>query len=455
MYKIMKKNHSRYGEVETYIPFNFFRKMKITLIVVLLSTVQIFANGVYSQNARFTLVKDNVTIENVLGTIEGQSEYYFLYNGKLVDVTQKISIKVENLNLEETLNELFRDTNIAYRIYDRQVVLSPTESFNFSQQQKTVSGKVSDSSGTSLPGVSVVVKGTTNGTITDANGKYSLTNIPANSTLQFSFVGMKTQEIGIVGKTSINVVLQEERTIGIEEVIAVGYGTMKKSDLTGSLGNITAKEIENLPGANLLGAIQGKISGLTINSTNYAPGTDPEIIIRGYNSLSSSNTPLIILDGIPFDGGITQINPNDIQSFDVLKDASSTAIYGSRGSNGVILITTKSGKKGKPVIQYQGSVGVSSQAKKIDVLDRAGYIKLRQDIAKINGATDFTPSKLVNTDELEALNNGTSVDWQDLASRDAIQQDHQLSISGANENVNYYISVGHIDQDGILKGKSV
>ena len=182
------------------------------------------------------------------------------------------------------------------------------------------------------------------------------------------------------------------------------------------------------------------------------PGTDPEIIIRGYNSLSSSNTPLIILDGIPFDGGITQINPNDIQSFDVLKDASSTAIYGSRGSNGVILITTKSGKKGKPVIQYQGSVGVSSQAKKIDVLDRAGYIKLRQDIAKINGATDFTPSKLVNTDELEALNNGTSVDWQDLASRDAIQQDHQLSISGANENVNYYISVGHIDQDGILKG---
>ena len=279
MYKIMKKNHSRYGEVETYIPFNFFRKMKITLIVVLLSTVQIFANGVYSQNARFTLVKDNVTIENVLGTIEGQSEYYFLYNGKLVDVTQKISIKVENLNLEETLNELFRDTNIAYRIYDRQVVLSPTESFNFSQQQKTVSGKVSDSSGTSLPGVSVVVKGTTNGTITDANGKYSLTNIPANSTLQFSFVGMKTQEIGIVGKTSINVVLQEE-TIGIEEVIAVGYGTMKKSDLTGSLGNITAKEIENLPGANLLGAIQGKISGLTINSTNYAPRYRP----RNYHS---------------------------------------------------------------------------------------------------------------------------------------------------------------------------
>jgi TonB-dependent starch-binding outer membrane protein SusC len=324
---------------------------------------------------------------------------------------------------------------------------------NSSQQNLRVTGTVTDKTGAPMAGVNVVLTGTAHGTITDVSGKYSLDIPQGSKSLTFSFIGMESQEINIGTSTTINLVLAEAAT-SLQEVVVVGYGTMKKSDLTGSLGSVSIKEIANLPEPNLFNAVQGKIPGLIINNSDFAPGSDPEIMIRGINSLSSSNTPLIILDGMPFIGGLTQINPSDIQSIDVLKDASSAAIYGSRGSNGVILITTKTGKKGKPVISYQGTIGMASQTKEIPVLDRDGYIKLRQDIAKINGQTNLDPASLLFSGELDAYNNGTSTNWQDLISRTAIQQDHQLSISGANDNINYYVSVEHLDQDGIIKGSS-
>jgi TonB-dependent starch-binding outer membrane protein SusC len=325
--------------------------------------------------------------------------------------------------------------------------------FNSPLQNIKVTGAVKDKDGTPLPGVNVFVTGTTHGTTTDANGKYSLDIPQGSKSITFSFIGMETQEITIGASTQVNVTLMELAT-SLQEVVVIGYGSMKKSDLTGSLGSISVKEIANLPEPNLFNAVQGKIPGLIINNSDFAPGADPEILIRGINSLSSSNTPLIILDGMPFIGGLTQINPSDIQSIDVLKDASSAAIYGSRGSNGVIIITTKSGKNGKPVITYQGTVGFASQTKNISVLNRDGYIKLRQDIAKINGQTNLDPAGLLFSGELEAYNNKTSTDWQDLISRKAMQQNHQLSISGANDNINYYVSIEHLDQDGIIKGSN-
>ena len=269
---------------------------------------------------------------DILNKIENESQFYFLFNQKMVDVERPISLEVKNESIDKILSRIFENTNVSYVIKDRQIVLTTAIlGTNPAEQQKTVSGKVTDSSGGSLPGVSVVVKGSTTGTITDADGKYSLSKVPENTTLQFSFVGMKSQEIAVGNKTIINVTLAEE-TIGIDEVVAIGYGTMKKSDLTGSIASVKSENITDLPSNNITQALQGRIAGVQIQQNSGAPGANMQVRIRGTNSIQGSNEPLWIIDGFP--GNQNMLNPSDIESLEVLKDASSTAIYGSRGANG-------------------------------------------------------------------------------------------------------------------------
>ncbi|MGV8091962.1 MAG: TonB-dependent receptor [Mangrovibacterium sp.] len=446
--------------------------MNVTLFVILLSAVQILANVVYSQDTRFTLTKGNSTIEDVLSTIEDQSDYYFLYNGKLVDVTQSVSIKIENQNLRNTLDELFKNTNITYKIYDRQVVLSPVESF-VGQQIQRVSGKVTDSSGAPLPGVTVVVKGTTQGTITDASGNYSLPNVPENATLVFSFVGMRTREI-IGSKPVINVTMEED-AIGIEEVVAIGYGTKSKETLTGAISVIDDDVLESRPAAKTTDLLQGVSSGLQITRSNTGDirGSTNGITIRG---VTSRNAPgvLVVIDGIAQNytdaKALDNINPNDIENISVLKDGQA-AIYGARAAGGVILITTKAGTAGKPTINFSATATIqrpSLMRKTMNVLDLSqmhyeGFVNDGQVNNPYSDVIKYINDNHITLEEVME-NNGQHVltkpfdapyalghyEWNDIMFDPALQQNYNISISGKTDKLTYYESVNYIDQDGML-----
>lgn len=311
-----------------------FRLMKLTFLFMMMGLMQISAS-VYSQTAKLKLNMRNARVIDVLEQIEKQSEFRFAYSAALIDLERRVSVNINEKNIGETLDALFAGTGVKHVTYDRHIMLYPQEldapSITEVQQQRKVSGIVTDETGQPLPGVSVVVKGTSYGTVTNADGNYSLTNIQKDAALVFSFVGMKTQEVEVGNQANINVVMEEE-TIGLEEVIAAGYGVQKKSDVVGSVVSISAERLERNASINIVDAMQGAAPGLSINRNNGRPGSTGSILIRGKNSISASNTPLIVLDGIPYTGSLGDLNPNDIQSIEILKDASASAIYGSKVS---------------------------------------------------------------------------------------------------------------------------
>ncbi len=302
-------------------------------------------------------------------------------------------------------------------------------------QAQSVTGTITDSEGEPLPGVTVVVKGTTMGTTTNIDGNYSINNISDNSVLVYSFVGMVTQEIKVGNQTTISLTLVAD-AIGIEEVIAIGYGTVKKSDLTGSVSKVDAKAAYKAPAANLENAIQGRAAGVQVTTSNGSPGSAPSIRIRGGNSISAGNAPLYVIDG--FIGASTAINSNDIESIQVLKDASSTAIYGARGANGVILVTTKKGKSGQMKVNFKSSYGIQSLPGEIDVQSGYEYAAWRNE----QEGTD-----LFDLDDLP----GEDTNWQDVMIGTAPITDNQISVSGGTEKTKYYLSAGYFSQDGIVE----
>lgn len=445
----MKKNHSLQWEADSYVPLKkIIRKMKITLFVVLLSAIQIFATGVYSQNAKFSLKKENASIENILGSIEDQSDFYFLYNGKLVDVTQKVTVSVENQSIENTLKELFRGTNISYKIIDRQVVLTPSDNGNVGnnqQQPKAVSGKVTDSTGAPLPGVTVVVKGTTQGMITDMDGIYNITNVPVNATLAFSFVGMKSQEIAVSSKSNINVVMIEE-SIGLDEVVAVGYGTQSKKSVTGSIQSVGTDELADIPVTTAAQKLQGKLSGVQINQTTGRPGQGMSIRVRGQASLTAGNSPLYVVDGFPINGDISSLNPNEIENISVLKDASSAALYGSRAANGVILVTTKKGGRGeKTSINFAANYGLQQvpQNGRPEMMNATEYAQFRKDY--YDDLKRPVPAVWQNPAQY-----GEGTNFYDEMLRTAPTMDYSLSFSSSNKRSSTTAVLGYLNQDGVV-----
>ena len=468
--------------------------MKLTAILSLLLFTQAFALKSYSQRTLINLKMENVTIKEVLREIEEKSDFYFLYNNDLINVNRTVSIEAKNEKVQDVLSQLFADKSINFLVKDRQIVLSPLQASSESglgigQKAKSVSGNVTDQSGGPLPGVSVVVKGTTNGTITDGDGKYSLSNIPEKGVLQFSFVGMKMQEISVEGKASINVVLEDE-TIGIEEVVAVGYGVQKKSDVTGSLVRVGAEEIRSRPVTNAVQAMQGRAAGVDITS-NERPGTVGDITIRGVRSLTASNSPLYVVDGIPMVtgtvdaggntsnkvtlGGIDNMNPNDIESIDILKDASATAIYGSRGANGVVLITTKKGKSGKLALNFDSSVTTEKIHEFSPLYSAGDYVEYRRwaeynayptVYAKGDQPTQANDAKIFTGDDT-AWNNIlkgwsgstwdpsklTTTNWTDYVTRTGVTTQNTLSASGGTDKMKAYGSFGYTDSQGVVKGQ--
>ncbi len=337
-------------------------------------------------------------------------------------------------------------------------------------QTLTVSGTIKDKTGEVIIGATVVVEGTTKGAITDIDGKYSLTDVPSNGTLAFSFIGFKTQKIPIDGKTQINVVLEDE-SIGIGEVVAIGYGSVKKGDLTGAVAKIDSKSIKERPLTRVDQALAGAMAGVAVRTTSGEPGASLQIRVRGGASITASNDPLYVIDGVVMED-LNGINPNDIQSMEVLKDAASTAIYGSRGSNGVVIVTTNSGKKGKPKFNFSAYYGLQQAEKKLDLLSGAEWEDLATELINKKyeakgydasdsyeqrgenlGVTDYEDYENANTSYMLDPRWGTDelsiIDWQDEFYRIAPISNYQLSVSGGTDNTQYTISGAWFDQEGI------
>ena len=338
-------------------------------------------------------------------------------------------------------------------------------------QSKTVSGTVLDKTGESVIGASVVVKGTTNGTITDFDGKFTLQNVPDNGTIQVSFVGYKTVDIQVKGQSTVKIILEED-TETLDEVVVVGYGVQKKSDVTGAMARVGSEELNTRPVNNAFEALQGKAAGVDITSSER-PGTVGSIRIRGNRSISASSDPLYVVDGVPLSaGGIETINPRDIESIDILKDASSTAIYGSRGANGVILITTKRGKAGRLALNYSGSVTLENLKDKSPAMSASDYITWRRwayynsdpvnnprgdqpnyDKDQIYFAASGDPAALANVNK--GWSNGTwdgskvtDTDWADIVTQTGITHEHTISGSGGNETAQAFFSIGYLNNQG-------
>ncbi len=310
---------------------------------------------------------------------------------------------------------------------------------SYTMAQQTITGMVVSEDGTPLPGVTVVVKGKTLGAITNIEGQYAL-NIPDNeNTLVFSFIGMKSQEVVIGNQTSINVTLIAD-IIGLEEVVAIGYGTERKGSITGAISSVSSEDIQELPIIDAGSALQGRASGVMALSAGSRPGDGVTIRIRGRRSLTATNEPLYVIDGIPYDGNINDINPRDIKSMEVLKDASATAIYGSRGANGVILITTIRGGNMTTTVSYNGYYGVSSAVGKPDMMNSEEFMKLKE----IGGYA-------INDAERDALARGISTDWIDLIVSNGYKQSHQLSVRGGNAKTAFAISTNLFKEQAVIK----
>ena len=447
----MKKISELTGDMEFPGLKKLFRIMKLTAFLILVSVVCVFASETYAQTKKINLNMKNVTVKEVLSGIEDQSEFHFMYSPKVIDASREVAIDAENSTIEEILKSLFAGTDVEYTVKDRIIVLSTSavinELFN-GQQQKSVSGKVTDSSGGSLPGVSVVVKGTSIGVITDNEGKFALSNVPENATLQFSFVGMKSQEFLVKGKTSIDITLEEE-TIGIEEVVAIGYGTAKRKDFSGSVSTVKMENsmVALSPNLSALESLKGNVAGLNVGATNAAGG-DPSILIRGQNSISGSNTPLIILDGVIYLGSINDINPNDIASYDVLKDAVSSAAYGSRSSNGVIAITTKKGKAQKPTITFNATMSFQKWQNMPEMTKGPQWLDL------VNASNSYATgtTSWLKPQQVDNMNAGREINWLDIISRTGAVQNYQVAVSGDANGVNYYLSTSFDENKGVIVG---
>lgn len=447
----------------------FLRKMKITVFLLLLSIAGVYAVDSYAQATKLTLQLSDKAIKEVLYQVEEQSEFRFFYNEN-VNVDKKISIDLKNKTVFNVLDEILEETDIQYRVIGRQIALY-TESEGFtglSAQQSSISGTVTSENGEPLPGVTVVIKGSSTGTVTGADGNYSLSAL-GNDVLTFSFIGMKTQEIAVNNRTSINVVLEEE-SIGIEEVVAIGYGTRKKSDLTGAVSQIGSEDLQKEIKMSPELAMQGKMAGVFISNPGSDPNARPSVRIRGVSTLGY-NDPLYVIDGIPItEGGASEssarvtdlrgnvnvlnmINPNDIESISVLKDASATAIYGVRASNGVILITTKRGSKGKMNINLSARYGIQNIYKDYDILNTREYVDMHNEAWANNTVLNEDPDilRFYDPNSPAYLGNNPTYDWQSAGKvKNAAVQDYNVSISGGNEVSNYSVGTGFTSQENAM-----
>ncbi|MGQ1888845.1 TonB-dependent receptor [Thermophagus sp. OGC60D27] len=421
-----------------------FRIMRLILFFMFVGISQIFAENAYAQTKKLTIDLENVKAEKVLDEIENQSRFYFLYNEKLVDVDFLTSVRLEGEDIFAVLDYLFAGRDVIYKVVDNQIILSRRESSGevVQQSEQSISGRVMDEQGEPIPGATVSVKGTTLGTITDMDGNYTL-SVPANAeVLVYSFVGMKTLEVPIGGRAQIDVTMMKD-FVGLEEVVVVGYSAQKKSTLTGAVSPVNVGDLGKRRVAELGQALQGQVAGVQVTQSTGAPGDEINIRIRGEGTIGNNN-PLYVIDGVPT-RELTFLNPADIESMTVLKDASAAAIYGSRASAGVIIITTKSGSEGESKFDIGYYRGVQVATNLPDMLNAEQYMEVVEKAwnnAGYSGTNPYTADK--------GRSDFADTDWLDEVFETGYSQNIQMTASGGNEKLQYLLSAGYYNQDGIV-----
>ena len=463
---------------------DFFRIMRISLFLLFVCVCQLMATDAGAQNAEIKISQNSMTIRQLVKEIEAQTEYLVVFRDQDVDVNRMVSFNKRSARVTDYLEEVSKSANIGYRFENNYITLV-SKAKAIDQNKKRITGKIVDTNGEPIIGANIIEKGTTNGTITGIDGNFTL-EVPEKSILIVSYIGYAPREIAVGNQLNINIKLNEDTEV-LDEVVVVGYGTQKKSDVTTAVASVSSENLKNRAAVNFGEAMAGQVPGVLIQQTNGAPGGEGLTIkVRGTGSITQSNDPLYVVDGYPMEGGAFRLlNSSDIESIQVLKDASSTAIYGSRGANGVVIITTKKGQIGKPSVQLNAYVGFQQREKKIEMMNRDQYVQwfidgrnqAWLDAKVISSDPDQSPHSINDPNSRRTLYSGASSqymipdgtgsykynfldpasvaqmpdnDWQDLLYRNALMQQYELSVSGGTENTRYTFSGSYTSQDGIV-----
>lgn len=411
----------------------------------------------YGQSVKIDVVLRNGTLKDFISTVEQRTNYTFMLDNT-INQAQEVKIEAKQEELSSILKRVFDKKNITYEVSGRQIILRSTQAHITSSGLKKITGVIIDTSGEPIIGANVVEKGTTNGTITDSSGSFTL-EISSNAQLQVSYIGYINETVSVGNKNQLQVALKED-TQNIEEVVVIGYGTVKKSDLTGAVSSVKTADLQQTPMTSIDQGLVGRASGVQVIQTSGMPGAVASIRVRGSSSLQGGNEPLYVIDGFPvYSGGglgeiggktqmsgLSTINPADIESIEILKDAAATAIYGARAANGVVLITTKSGKKGHDIITFESSFGFSSVSKKIDVMNAQDYAAMVNEAYTNDGLNAYYDTNALS--EIATLGKGT--DWQDEVFQTGVSQNYQLTFAGGDEKTQYAISGNYLNQKGII-----
>lgn len=420
--------------------------MRFYVLFLLVSVASAFASTTYSQSTALTLQLNNTPIEDVLNRIEEQTEFRFLYNKKMVDVERKVNVAVEGKSISEVLDNLFKNAGISYTISDRQIVLNKKESLTSAQQSNRVTGVVTDEYGDPIIGANVIEKGTTNGIITDLDGKFTI-NVNPGAVLQFSYIGYITREITVKDQSVLSIKLSED-TQALNEVVVVGYGVQRKVTTTGAVTKLEGDDLNKMTVVNVTKALQGMSPGITIVDRGGAPGSDdPEIYLRGVGTTGNAN-PLVLVDGIEM--SLSQIPSSEIDNISVLKDAASASIYGSRAAHGVILVTTKRGKEGKVRLSYDGSIGFQDRAVKAEQVSAREYMTMvNESLINAGGVSKYTEDDILATERGSDPFNHSFTNWPDEVYKSNYITQHTLNLNGGSEVGRYLVSFDYLDQPGL------
>ena len=448
----------------------FLKIMKISILLLFIGIFTISATG-YSQEAKISIQLHNNTVDEVFTAIKEQTDYSFWFDVKDVDVTQQVSLSVENETVKSVLSQALKDQDVDFTLYGNHIIIAKKGTFDIvGSQQIIITGNVTDNTGEPLPGVNIVIKGVNSGVMTSVDGSFTITVPNNDAILVFSYIGFQTIEMPVGNQRTLNIKLLEN-TRELEEVVVVGYGTQKKVNLTGAVEQIDSKQLKNRSVPSISHALNGKVAGLNIAISNGAPGSTPSINLRGYTGLGVKGAPLVVIDGVQ-GGNLNNIEMNDVESISFLKDAASAAIYGSSAPYGVIIVNMKRGRAGKPLITYNNNFGFSHPTnlpKPVNALDFVNFVNEVCDNS--NSARMVTEEQILRIKDYMA-NGGPNValpnpaadgwlssrtqghmnnDWYDIYfKKSGFSQQHSVGVSGSSETSNYYAGLGYTQEDGLL-----
>lgn len=438
------------NSLQVSITKRLIRIMRITFVLTLITIFNIHATSTRSQNMAVSVARGQMTVEELISEVEKQTEYLFLYSEKEVDLNREVRVNTGSKPVNEVLNQAFANTDISYSFNEDYISLrkKAPEVTIIKQEGNIIRGTITDQTGEPVIGANVVQKGTTNGTVTDIDGNFQI-NAPANSTLTVSYIGYLMQEVPVKNKGILAIVLKEDSQ-ALEEVVVVGYGTQKKVNLTGSIAAVKTAELENIPVSNLSNTLAGRAPGVTIANNSGFAGASSSIRIRG-----SFGEPLYVINNVIRDkAAFDALNPNEVETINILKDAASASIYGSKAGNGVVLVTTKKGKMQKPMFQYKGSVSTSGTTRPIQDFSATEELIHKNRVAEYQNSVLATPDpnfKVPYGQEYFDYFKDKEYNLSDMIWRNPWNQDHNISVNGGNEHITYYMMAGYYGEEGSFK----